>query len=97
MQSTSQKYKLKLFVAEGEPNSIKAKENLTRICEQYLPGRYETEMIDVLKDFEQALKYNIFITPTLLLTEPLPKVTLLGNLGDTQKILDCLRLNVPDV
>ena len=86
------RYNLRLFVANGEPNSNKAKENLARICETHLKGRCDVEIIDVLVDFEAALKNNILITPTLLLVDPPPRITIFGNLGDTGKVMSALRL-----
>jgi len=85
-------YAFRLFVAGGEPNSQQAVENLTRLCETHLKGRYEIEVVDVLEDFRTALENNVLVTPALNLVAPPPPVTLLGNLSDTPKVLDSLRL-----
>ena len=85
-------YILRLFVAGNEPNSRQARENLARLCEGRLKGRYELEIFDVLEDFRAALKDGVLVTPALIVLAPLPRVTILGNLSDTQKVLDALRL-----
>lgn len=85
-------YILKLYVAGDEQNSRIAQDNLTRICDEYLQGRYQIEKVDVLSDFTTALKDRIFVTPTLVLVAPGPKATIVGNLGDKEKVISALRL-----
>ena len=63
-------YRLRLFVAGNEPNSTQARANLTTLCETYLQGRYQLETIDVLRDFQAALRDNILVTPTLKVVAP---------------------------
>ena len=85
-------YSMKLFVSGGEINSLMAIENLACICEAYLPRRHAIEIIDVTTDFEKALEFKVFITPTLMLMAPQPKVTVYGNLADSAKTIAALRL-----
>jgi circadian clock protein KaiB len=86
-------YVFRLFVAGNESNSSQARGNLTRLCEQHIKGRYKIDAMDVLKDAAAAHKNNVLVTPTLILIRPLPKVTVLGNLNDTRRVLAALRLN----
>jgi len=86
-------YVFRLFVAGNESNSSQARGNLTRLCEQHIKGRYKIDAMDVLKDATAAHKNNVLVTPTLILIKPLPKVTVLGNLNDTRRVLAALRLN----
>jgi circadian clock protein KaiB len=83
---------LRLFVADDEPNSKQARENLARLCQTHLTGRYEIEIVDVLEDFKTALENNVLVTPTLIVAAPRPPVRILGNLSDTGKVLAALRL-----
>jgi len=46
----------------------------------------------VLEDFQMALENNVLVTPCLILASPLPKVTVFGNLSDTEKVIAALRL-----
>ena len=41
------KYILRLFVTGASPNSIRAITNIKKICEKYLNGKYELEIIDI--------------------------------------------------
>jgi len=40
---------LRLYVAGQSANSLAAIANLRRVCEQYLPGRYDIELIDLVE------------------------------------------------
>lgn len=85
-------YVFRLFVADDDSNSTQARENLARLCEEHLKGRHEIRTVDVLNDAATARKHNVLVTPTLILIEPHPKVTVLGNLSDTRRVLAALRL-----
>jgi len=86
-------YLLRLFVAGNGPNSKQALANLHRLCREHLNGRCTIETVDVVKDYEAAVKNNILVTPALILVDPRPKVIILGNLSDPQKVLAALRLS----
>ena len=83
---------LRLFIAGNGANSRQALANLRRLCQEHLDGRSAIEVVDVLKDYQAAVRENILVTPTLILIAPRPRVTILGNLSDSQKVLAALRL-----
>lgn len=85
-------YAFRLFVAGNEVNSVLARNNLARLCAKHLKGRYEIEVVDVLKDPATALKHRVLVTPTLIVAEPHLEITVLGNLNDTREVLAALRL-----
>lgn len=85
-------YLFRLFMAGNGPNSRHALSNLRRLCREHLKGRYTIETVDVVKNFEAAVKDNILITPALILLAPPPRVVVLGNLSDRQRVLLALRL-----
>ena len=85
-------FKFILFVAGQEPNSVLARQNLQRLCQERLPGRHTIEIIDVFQNLDAALKHNILITPTLIKVAPDPPVTVFGNLSDSPKVMTSLRL-----
>ena len=89
-------YLLRLFVVGIGPNSKQALSNLHRLCREHLKGRYTIETVDVVKNFKAAARDNILITPALILVRPLPRVVVLGNLNDRQKVLLALRLSGGD-
>ena len=86
-------YLLRLFVAGNGTNSRQALANLHRLCREHLNGRCTIETVDVVKNYEAAVTNNILVTPTLILVAPRPKVIVLGNLSDRQKVLAALRLS----
>ena len=90
-------YLLRLYMAGNGPNSQKALANLRSLCQEHLEGRYTIETIDVVKDFQTAVRDNILVTPALILVSPLPRVTVLGNLSDKQKVLLALRVSEGDL
>jgi circadian clock protein KaiB len=85
------KIRLLLFVAGDEPVSRQARENLLRICKEHLADAYDLQIIDVLKDYKKALESRVLVTPTLIITQPEPRMTIIGNLSDTHKVLALLR------
>jgi len=80
-------YKLILFIADDGPNSVKARANLKNICNTYLQGRCNIQIIDVLEAHQTAQDYGILVTPALVKVEPPPKAMVVGNLDDTDKVL----------
>jgi len=59
-QNTSEeKYILRLYVAGMSPRSVKAIENIRKICEENLKGRYELDVIDVYQQPEYAKKEQL--------------------------------------
>ena len=55
-------------------------------------GAYTIETVDVVQDFEAAVRDNILVTPALILVSPLPRVVILGNLNDMPTVLTALRV-----
>ena len=62
-------------------------ENLRRICEKDLKGRYELEVIDVLEHPDLAENDKILATPTLIKQLPPPLRRVIGDLSDSEKVL----------
>ena len=89
-----QLYFMKLYVVAGEQNSQIARDNLKRICDEYLRDQCRVEEVDVLADFASALEARVFVTPTLILVEPEPKAVVVGNLGNKERVISALRLRL---
>jgi len=81
------KYQLRLYVIGQTPNSIRALENLKRICEEQLTGQYDLRVIDVLKEPQLAEADKIIATPTLVKDLPPPLRKVIGDLSDREKVL----------
>lgn len=80
-------YVLRLYVAGLTARSRNAIANITSICEQHLSGRYELEVIDVVRRPLLAREEQIVATPTLLKKLPLPLRRFVGDLSEKDKVL----------
>jgi len=90
----NQLYIFKLCISGMTPRSREALVNLKRICDEYLPGQYELEVIDLYQQPELAARHQVIATPTLLKNEPLPLRQMFGNLSDTEAALRRLGIRV---
>jgi len=88
----TQMYELRLYLAGHSPRSVRAVENLRRTCEEYLPGRYRIELVDLLENPQLARGDEIIAVPTLVRTLPEPVRKIIGDLSDTEKLLVGLQL-----
>jgi len=86
-------YRFVLFVADNEPNSVLARENLNHICKEFLSEKCTVTIVDVLEDFQAALDNDILLAPTLLVEGPRGRSTILGNLSEVDRILLTLGCN----
>jgi len=89
-QLKNKRYKLLLFIAGGEPNSMIASKNITKICKKYIPDNYELEVIDIFKNLQKAIEYDILITPTLIISDSNNKSVLVGNFYTYEKLLNVI-------
>ena len=80
-------YYLRLYIAGRTKHSVRALENLRRICEEYLEGRYKLEVIDIYQHPEMVLPENIVAIPTLIKKLPPPLQRLVGDMSNTEKVL----------
>ena len=91
-----QHYVLRLFVTGNTARSAKAIENIHGLCEQYLPGRYELEVIDIYQQPNAAVADQIIAAPTLVKELPEPARRLIGDLADPGRVLIGLNLARPE-
>lgn len=87
-----QHYYLRLYIAGTTPRSMQSLKNLKLLCETYLQGRYELEVIDVYQSSPELQVDNVVAIPTLVKHLPLPLRQIIGDLSDTEKVL--LGLNI---
>lgn len=88
------KYKLRLYITGSTVRSVLALINLKKICEEYLEGRYELEVIDLYKHPSLAKGEQIIAAPTLIKEIPLPFRRIIGDMSDKEKVLMGLNLKV---
>lgn len=83
--------KLVLYVIGMGPRSIAAAGNLKTACEQYAPGEYEIEVIDVRSRPAVAREQNLVALPSLLGDLPPPLRKIVGDLTNLEDVIDFLR------
>ena len=88
------KYVLRLYVAGMTPNSARAIANLKKICEEYLAGQYDLDVIDVYRKPTLAKGEQIIAAPTLIKKLPLPLRKLIGDMSDKGKVLIGLDIRI---
>ena len=84
---SSDTFLLRLYVAGQTPKCVRAFENLKRICEAYLAGRYHIEMVDLLQNPQLARGDQILAVPTLVRRLPEPIKKIIGDLSNTERVL----------
>jgi circadian clock protein KaiB len=87
-------YKLKLYIAGQSARSRSAIRNLSRICETALQNRCDVQIIDVLEQPQIAEADKILATPTLIKEQPAPIRRIIGDLSDTERLLDGLEIEL---
>jgi len=87
-----EKVVLRLVIAGATRRSNQAVASLKAICEKYLPGRYELEIIDIYQQPELAAGLQVIAAPTLVKRLPPPLRKLVGDLSDADRILLALGL-----
>jgi len=80
-------WELRLYVAGHTPKSIKAFDNLKKICEEHLKGKYHIEVIDLLKNPQLARGDQIIAVPTLVRKLPPPLKKIIGDLSNALRVL----------
>jgi circadian clock protein KaiB len=86
------KWELRLYTAGQTPKSLAAIKNLKRVCEEHFAGRYEIEIVDLLKNPRLAKDDQIVAIPTLVRKLPEPVRKIIGDLSDTERTLVGLQL-----
>jgi len=81
---------MRLYVAQGAPNSVKAIANLEAICKKHLPDGFKLEIIDVLEFPLRALADGVVVTPSLSKMSPSPCARIVGDLSDRARVLHAL-------
>ena len=88
-------YVLRLFVTGMTTRSSRAVNNLRTICDEYLQGRYELEVIDIYQQPALTKGEQIVAAPTLIKKFPLPMRRIIGDMSNRDGVLLGLDLVVP--
>lgn len=85
-------WQLRLYIAGQSPKSLTAFANLKQLCEEYLPGRYTIEVIDLVERPQLARSEQIVAIPTLIRRLPAPIRKVVGDLSNAEHALIGLQL-----
>ena len=88
------RFVLRLYVTGNSVRSTQAVSNIRSLCEEYLSGRYDLEVVDIYQQPSEAAREQIIAAPTLVRELPVPPKRLIGDLSDRDKVL--VGLNIVD-
>ncbi len=91
-----EKWELRLYIAGQTPKSVLALSNMTRYCKEHLNGKYEIEVVDLLKNPQLAEGDQIFAIPTLVRKFPEPLRKIIGDLSNEERVLVGLNIRALD-
>lgn len=86
---------LRLYVIGDAPRSARAIANTRRLCEEYLAGRYQLEIIDVRSQPRAAIEADLIAAPTLIKSLPLPLRRFIGDMSRSEQVLVALDIVSP--
>jgi circadian clock protein KaiB len=86
-KSRRSRYFLRLYVTGQTARSMQSVENLRAICEKYLRGRFDLEVVDIYQQPAMAAAGQIIAAPTLIKSMPLPLRRLVGDFTDQQRVI----------
>jgi len=81
------KYDFRLYIAGTNLNSVRAIENVRRLCKQLRPSRCELDIIDLYQQPGLARRDEVVAAPALIKISHLPRRTFIGNLSDTARVI----------
>src|SRR5512132_2679948 len=83
----AERYILRLYVTGLTPRSARAVDNLRAICDEYLEGRYDLEVIDIYQQAVLTKGEQIIAAPTLIKKLPLPLRRIIGDMSNRERVL----------
>ena len=78
---------LRLYVTGTTAGSTRAIQQVRRVCDEHLAGRYDLEVIDIYQLPALAKSDQIIATPTLVKVLPAPLRRLIGDLSNLDSVL----------
>jgi circadian clock protein KaiB len=89
-------HRLRLYVAGSNVRSLRAVQNLKRVCEAELPGSYKLEVVDIYKNPRRAADDRIVAIPTLIKEAPGVVTRMIGDLSKTSIVRHGLGLGLQE-
>jgi circadian clock protein KaiB len=85
-------YLFRLYVSGTSSRTSVAIANIRRIGDQYLPGHYELEVIDIYQQPAATKTAQVVAVPTLIKELPFPPQRFVGDMSNTERIVIGLNL-----
>jgi circadian clock protein KaiB len=82
-----ERYVLRLYVTGMTARSGRAISNLQSICDEYLLGRYDLEIVDIYQQPVLTKGEQIIAAPTLIKKLPLPMRRIIGDMSNKDRVL----------
>ena len=89
----TQTYVLRLYVTGMTPRSTRAISAVRAICEEFLAGRFDLEIIDVYQQPARIRDEQILATPTLIKKGPEPERRMIGDMSNRARVMAGLGLH----
>ncbi len=86
-QAEERSYVLRLYVTGATKKSLRAIDNVKRVCEEHLKGRYQLEVVDVYQRPLLAKGEQIVAVPTLVKYLPTPLRKFIGDMANRERLL----------
>ncbi len=80
-------YSLRLYITGQTPRSAASIRNLREVCDEFLEGRFELQVIDLYQRPDLAREAQVVAAPTLIKKLPLPLRRLVGDLSNKNEVL----------
>jgi len=81
------RYALRLYITGQTPRSRQSVENLRALCDKYIPGQFDLEVVDIYQQPAMAAAGQIIAAPTLIKSMPLPLRRLVGDFSDQNRVI----------
>ena len=94
-KSGNENFSLQLYVSGMTAKSMVAIKNVRNLCDRYLKGKFDLEIIDIYKTPEAAQENQVIFSPSLIKNFPLPKKIIIGTFSDTEQIIKSLNITIP--
>ena len=85
-----EQYALRLYVSGATPQSTLVIVNVKKICDNHLHGSYALEVIDIYQEPDLVKRDQVIAVPTLIKRFPHPLRRLIGDMSNTDRVLDGL-------
>ncbi len=86
-ESPDAHFVLRLYVSGMTPRSRQAIDNIRKLCEEHLAGRYDLEITDIYQQPHLAKEEQVIAAPTLVKKLPPPLRKVIGDMGDPGRIM----------